>query len=823
MSSLDFLRSLKVTQSQAAKAKIEAPIEKMAQMKISEPQKKSEKPKKQFIHGNNVIMRHGTYKGYYGYVYDDAFKPGRFEIEFSEEMYVPAESYGKREISDTIATDFGQSEIINVIPVLIGVFVQGMGEVRLPEDAIIRVVSYQKEDGIHFAKLNNVMSENGELVCNISDIRLDGKRSTRPELIKRLSDAIKAGKLELETDNVSVNCANLVFPELYFITKASEKKSEQNLLGYYGTLTRVIPEQYHIRYKKRMIVSNSSVKTEGKNTVIRRGPFKGKVVTIVNRLPARLTVYIDAIGRKITEHIVKKGDQFVHQPITPADVFYLDLKLRSGNYFEVKKITDDGKILGLEKNLNYGSFTPKEITMDDIESLQPGFSFRDTEGERSGERDTESEELEFVSDESADMITDEFDTTDETPTDESGMYAEGDAEGTGEEREFAFEAIEAPEEQEMKSAYADVSRTAYTQIRLSPAEEQIKTKVKKITKLFGINDNEIKLYTIIENVSTAIKKMKMELNKVEDYRDTWVESDERYIIASLVLYEIVRSGLSYLFVNKMDNVLGNYVENLIEGGFFKPKDLKQTFFLKPNWTGVFELNAEMIEVLIKQKNYKELHEMTLTNANKFMGTIFELPAINDDVVSSVVKLEDLIPLGQKSMQDFPKKYITIKDIMKGDPIPPTATKIIWGPVYGNILVRFKNALAAKIEESRNNETKVVYEYVLQNIEQAPFVLKTMEEILTSGPHLSIERKKFTKLAETWEKLLGYLRSQYTKVEERKEEKLSSKQKIQEERQKRRTEAMEMLGNFGDLSIEDEEEPARELTKSFKKMKMTRRK
>jgi hypothetical protein len=69
------------------------------------------KEKKQFKHGSNVIMKLGTYKGYYGYVYD--FYPAKVEVEIEDQQYINAEVYGKKKIGSTIVTEFGDSTIID--------------------------------------------------------------------------------------------------------------------------------------------------------------------------------------------------------------------------------------------------------------------------------------------------------------------------------------------------------------------------------------------------------------------------------------------------------------------------------------------------------------------------------------------------------------------------------------------------------------------------------------------------------------------------------------------------------------------------------------
>lgn len=745
MSSLDFLSNLaKKVSNMTLK-----PSAKIASKKTT---------KKHFTHTNNIIMKRGTYKGYYGFVYE--FFPAKYEVEIDEESYVPVIRYGQKKIGETFLTEFGNAKVLNRIPTLYGIKVDNE-EIRFPREDLLHITYDSKNNKLLL--INSVSFENEDKLCK--GIVLDIKGNSEKEMLDNLSKAIKTGIYNIQNKStIDIKCHNT---EYYFVITKPQQASLINHQGQYGTLLRVIDEQYHITYKKRIMLSMTEVtKTNKKSIAIKKGPYKNKTGYIISKHVAYLTVYIDAIGRRVNNHMVKEGDKFVQKPITPNDVFYMDLKLKNNNFFEVKTILDNGNMIGLEKT--YNDFIPREISMNDIAAQQPGFSF------------TEVQHVSFIE-------TDKF----QSDTDESLVVNDDDDDDNVSaidyNEELLDEIIEDPVQ--FQHTFKDTERTSFVPKQLTKEESEIKTKIDNILNTFGIAD-DINVYDIIEESKQSILKIKTQLKNAKI--SFWKGSDEKYVIAVLVLYQIIKKGYTSLIGG--ETVL-NYIAVLSNKKYFHAKDVAQSVFLTNGWSNHFTVNTNITNALYKSKSFQDLYKIVFENCHKVLQTFFG----NIDIhTSNILHYSQLIPLGGPKKSNA-RMLLTVKDIVNNN-IPSTANSVLWGIEYRDTLEKYQRNLVKVINHPKANKTtQIVYEYVLDNLENAPIILANWK-----NTNLKIDNLKKDTLSKTFEKLMQEITRIYNDSTNKRKERIETIEQNKESLKKRRRdiyEQNELLGKFASLDLD----------------------
>lgn len=815
MSALDFARSLAQSLTKAKKPAA-APVV----VAPAQPQSVTNTRKKRFVHGNNVIMKRGLYKGYYGFVYE--FYPGKYEVEIEEKQYVPVQHFGSHQIGDTILTHYGESRITNIVPVLYGIKIANTNEeLRFPETVLIKVITFM--DPIQ--KILKIAEVANKKTTKI--IKTNEKNKEESELLIDLSNAIKENKVKYdgEIDTSSVK----IVSEYVFVTKNPGNETDKSYIGTYGKLTRAIDTQYEIVYKKRFMVMPTGIKKLNGNLVsIKHGAFKGQTARLIKKHPAHLVVYLDAVGKKVSDHMIQVKGSYEIMPITPADVFYMDIKLKNGNFFEVKEISSDGRVIGLERINN--QLVPKEIAQTDIESLQPGFSFDAQVVSTNTSVDTE-------------MVQDtEGQGTEENETEEN--------ETDDDDKSETFEYSQEPEperevELEMTSGFKDKDRISFQRTQLTKPESEIKSKITRILNLYAINDTEIKIFDLIEKITSGIEETRKILNRSEILKDTWIKSDEKYIIAGFVFYEIIQSGNSNLLLKTIDDdIYDTFVENLTANKFFSSKDATQSIFLTDGWSQYFSINTDVIKTM-KKKDVQSLYKMIFKNCVSFLKETFSLQNIDSKDIYNQHRLylEDLIPLGGKRKGEIEKKYVTVTDIINND-VPEIATKILWGPIYQPYLDKMKQYLVNEIKTAKTNTHKVTYEYVLETIERAPFAIKEIEKLTNPTKRDAI---KLQALRKAWNLLWSSIQKKYENVQNQQKNNLNNKQSKQRDESINRIsalsvkttleEAIDELKSESDdtslkrtsdlmssLTISDQNSNEEEkLVRSMKKIKISKRK
>ncbi len=300
--------------------------------------------------------------------------------------------------------------------------------------------------------------------------------------------------------------------------------------GYYGNVLKFFPTQYNVRVGKDIVrlTKQEFDKKDEVKVVVMKGKFKGEKGEIVKKFHKHLEIFVEALGRKISKHMVTDKGDYIERDIYPSDVFFADILLKDGAYIQVVSVDGD-KISGFKNGQAEKIYSLK----NDVEKFGKNFKF---------EKDMYEEE-EVVS-ELPDFVYDEVE--EEVP--QPKMI----------------------EEQEFKSSYKDKERVEVEHEPLSKTQESMKT---KIEKLYSYMKEPFSgdIYTMVGNVDDVVKVMK-KLLKNASIKE-WVKNDVNYIISVIVYRNLLRTN------KKMQK--SNFI-----GVLEKKKFVKNDFsmFLKSGWT-----------------------------------------------------------------------------------------------------------------------------------------------------------------------------------------------------------------------------------------------
>ena len=690
-----------------------------------------------FTHSKNIIMTRGFHKGYYGYI--TQVIPSRAEVEILEKQYVHYDP--KYKIGDKI----GKNIITNIIPSLYGILVnQGdrIVELRFPSNVVLPVVVYKKNNQFRLGYLINIQKPEKNIICDIVPLRLKYSDSAKPtELFDQLSTIIKQDKLQsvIRRDAQFVTecqMLNVELPEHYFVLAKPENPNDEDFQGVYGKVNKIIDQQFEIVKPKTIFINPNYVKENADGSaIITQGMYKNQIVKFIKKHPKSFMVYLDTIGKKINYITVKKCDpnvtyqdcsEYSQQPITEQDMFYMDLLLNNGNLFEVKSIRPNGIIYGIEK-VN-GEFVSKEISDNDIKYLQPGFSFSE-ESQPIFQQELDNE-IEYII-----QSPSEEDRQDQEENDQE----ENDQEEQ-EQQEFNLD-DQRMEENNMVSTFRDIERVGYESKILTPEEKSIRDKIQKISNLFGIPDLEI--YNIITDVISAINYIKQLLanQSKQELKTYWKASDEKFIIAVLVLNNIIKNG--YAKKIGSDNILLGYVQKLIKKYINVSKDVSNSIFIKNDWSSI-KVDQDMVSNLYKSNKDEDkisLLMLIINNCYTLLKNTFNLLSIQTKISSdsSIIKLE-------RKRKDLQKSIVGSK-LLTGEEIPKEAESVTWGINFLPIIKKYKDEIRSIIElnpkESDNNK---IYTFILNNLDQSYFVIPKFES------HLKMTEKKYTTLLNVFKQL-----------------------------------------------------------------------
>jgi hypothetical protein len=673
-------------------------------------QKNSENGKrvKKFIHGNNVVMLSGQYKGYNGFVYE--YFPEKLYFAIDEQKYVSAQNYAGKNIGDEIMTEYGGAKILSKLESMYSVYVEGKGEdvkgyeIRLPYHCFDRYVTFFEDGVLQIAKLLSIKNNHYKMaIVDFGDI---SRKMDKVEMVEYVSKCFVSGNLKFgeKIVKLGIQCNY----EFYMVCKHPENKNDKDLYGIFGKLRMYIPEQFLIATKTVLSVNKSFAKIMGKDVTIKSGLYKNKKGELVNIDDAYLSVQIEATNKIMTNHhICLPNGHSVVKKIVPSDVFYMDLQLNNGNYFQVTECYEDS-FLGIERDSAH--FVEKTISNDDIYTIMPGFVITDKKMSF-----TEKTEKEFV----LEMIDEQDENTGDDDEDEKDDddYGEQNIEHNDDKQEYEYEQTEG----EMKATFRDTERSNFVERSLTKQESDW---MKMITKCCEVLGDVRSQYVVLDKVSDTVKIAKAELEKISV--TDWCPSDIRYIVAVLVAYEIMKNGGQMTIYD-----FRRYVQRLYNAGYIKNTMIVNSAFIRyeemdsnSSWNVIKMSNEDKTSFknLYKSKKYDNLVKDLMERCHKMLCVWLGPVSFAVDI-----KQMELIPVTKPhTVKEYPKYFLTTDDIVNNR-TADTAKRIIWGPQSQKLVNVWKRSLEDRLQNEKSTKLKEIYHFVRDNIDNAPFVLKDLEK------------------------------------------------------------------------------------------------
>lgn len=750
-------------------------------VKITKQEKKNK-----FIHGKNVIMITGQYKGYCGFVYE--YFQEKMNVAVDDFTYVLANAYGDRKVGDKIKTKFGESVIISKIDGMFKVLMNSKTEegdtkteVVLSKSCFIRLVSFM-ESGIK--KFGQFMkSENG--IYDLVMLNLDYKRNYDDEdILKIISDVLVTGSVkykELYGELIKRRIFDCNM-EYYMVCESPKNKNDVNYFGKYGMLSCEIPEQYFVVYKRIVKVNNNVAEVDGDDVNFKSGVYKDKQGKLMNIESASLNVQIDAIGKMITDHLVKTESGFSLRKIVPGDVFYCDIELEKGVYFQVDNCYND-RFVGIKRTVS----GMENVTILRNEITESKFM--------SGFTIYESMPVEVVEEREIDVksmfINDDTNDTDDT-IEERDDVDEKDIDDYGEEVAEQIENKYENMEGEMKETFRDTERTSFVQRIFSKDEKEYMKMIEKCVSIIGEVSNK---YTILDYVNSAIKIMKKELAKISIF--DWKNTDAKYIVACFVTYDLIRNGCSISIYDFKKNVaklfdVGYFTKNTISNSAFirSDDDVKKSSCLSSIQMSNDQKSS--IKKLYKESKYVEIVKVIIENCNVILQEWFDRVIFADE--KSKI---DFIPLSKpNTVREYPKYFLTTQDIIDNLNVS-TARKIVWGPKSKHLINIWKESLNKKFEKESNVVLKGVYTFVIDNLENAPFVLRTLEK-----SEDKVDKLKYRELKRSFDTFSDKMKTYVTKMNNEKQKGLEMIALDKDRLNKRRMEISNNRGDGDELELVD---------------------
>jgi hypothetical protein len=201
-----------------------------------------------------------------------------------------------------------------------------------------------------------------------------------------------------------------------------------------------------------------------------------------------------------------------------------------------------------------------------------------------------------------------------------------------------------------------------------------------------------------------------------------------------------------------------------------------------------------VKRLYKESKYLDIVKIIMENCNIVLQNLFGKVAFG----SENSKME-LIPVSKPhTVREYPKYFLTTRDIMD-DVMVDTARKIIWGPKSQTLINIWKQSLNKKLDEESNMDLKEIYKFVIENLDNAPFVLRTLE-----SSEDNMDKLKYRELKRSFDTFTGKLKKH---VEKKKKEHLQDLGKVALEKDRVKKRRLEILKNninldMGDLSISE---------------------
>lgn len=449
---------------------------------------------------------------------------------------------------------------------------------------------------------------------------------------------------------------------------SSKRLEKGEIINHCVVLAEIGVNKYLTHCKKILFLYDRDIKHIRDGIVmIKRGDYKG------------------VMGRVIKYNESKIGALLNFSPIiiNRSDLFFNDVLLKNGRYFQVNRVElGDGGLYRMY-GFEFGYQNEKMVTSNDIMEMSQGFKIAQKEV-----RDIEEE------------TTFDFSGEEEIGEEETGEE-ETDEEETDEQMG------ETEEGEEMRSAFTDRMRV-YEEKSLSKKKAVYYDIVKKILEIKNIGIDDIgNNYDLLDEIENVLEKI---TNKLKIYNINFDMStsliDLRMIIACMVAYKIVVKGMG-LGSFKM------YISELYEDKFFVGNVMNSVLLNAPEVFNCSNLKKTRIEL--------QKIEMLMICFDKEIQSLLNYQIRFDEIrprdLSDLGDTSDLIALKRKPNIFSKRKFSTMEDIRKGE-IPVGAKKMVWS---GKQMLKIK-----RIKEKLKNKSGID-KYIYENIVNSPLLLKTARD------------------------------------------------------------------------------------------------
>jgi hypothetical protein len=729
-----------------------------------------------FVHGINVVMKTGEYKGYDGFVYECL--PEKVNLMLKNYSYVFIKDYKDKKIGDKL--NLNGDKIVSKIDVLYKVLIEGetVQEINLPMDNFVRFVFFMNGKVTRVGQILKVYDTSYEVV--MMEIEHFGMPK---DVMKMLSDGLLNDKIYNMYGEKNFVMKKECFDEYYMVCKRSDK-SEVDYFAKYGKVCLEIPEQYLVVNEKFLSVSRSMVKIDGKRVKVKSGIYRNSEGELVDIQEASLEVSINALCKVISNHFVYLNGYCAERKIYVSDVFYKDLLLKNGNYFEVKEWYDDC-ISGVEKI--GATYVEKIIKITDINMAMSGFMViynTDTQKCSFEKEDTNSQVLcdEILPCNSDNNNGDEIDIDNEC--DDYGDHSDNVVLNAD---DYVFDSNEG----QMKESFKDFERAGFSDKKFSKDEKEYMKMIEKCSAIIGETTEK---YSLLDKVVDAVNTLKSELEKISV--SEWKSTDVKYLVASLFVYEMIKNGYNVTIYD-----FRKYVSKLYDSGYMTKSSIMDSVYTNVyenvDETSCWKLietsreDKKALKMLYKNGKYTEIMKDMMERCFKLLNHWFGKVCFSIDDC----KLEWIPVSKPNNVRQYPKYFLTTEDVINNRQVE-TANKIIWTPESEKLIRNLKSSLNDRLEKEDKDLSKLIYKFVIDNIDNAPFVLKRLE-----NSDDKLDKLKCRELKKTFDIVSSKLK---TFVEKKNMEKNNSLQTIMEEKEslmKRREIicAKRYCGDYEDLS------------------------
>lgn len=496
--------------------------------------------------------------------------------------------------------------------------------------------------------------------------------------------------------------------------------------------------------------------------IVKSGTHKGKYGYVKKFYPGAYSVNIDGANVTLGEKEVKvidnelqimsgkyAGDKkyrFVYKPahldldimgravfdLTPENVFYIDLVLKNGNYAQVNNI--HGNMFDITERVvsdtGIKDIKRSNVNTNEIKEYIPGFKTKvSLQGAEEGE------EQEFYGEKKED--------------EEQGQEQDDEFDENLEVLEYEDVQEEQPEEAEAKSSFKDRDRISYY-TEMTTEQKQHKNEVDKILNKLKMNI-DVNYGQLSDDIQASIKyfekQIKKDIGRDENIKNTYIY---KYIVATLVYYELVKSGHPSFTYS-----LGEYTKKLFDSNYFTEKDVSDlnNNMLLQGWGPLVIDKKRMVSIINAISSKIEIVQIMMNHADTILQSIFNLNINTKGRKETAFELRPLgvpgttIPMNIYSGRDTGRtprvqifsKYkediyskLNVTDLLEiragMKDLPIVEVPIVWGEGDLEIIGKFHQKLMSMAQAPGvDAEDKVRFNYIIKNLERAPYAIRDIDE------------------------------------------------------------------------------------------------